>query len=255
MLGKVIAGLVRTGGDLNHRDVPFRDSKLTKLLISSLGGHTRTLLVACVTEASGSQIETLRTLKFSMSCACIRNKPKRFLDPQVKLVLELRDEIKRLRDENKQLRSSILTAPSSQTTSGLGLEVQHHHSLSTLAFNAPSHILTTYINTTYITFYQNLSIHPLHVPLVLNFLSQDHDQDDFADFDGPDSVHNSAVKGHGPGSLLSDGGSDTDEVSTRPREVVQREVKRINVKIKELEKLEKSLHSSSAAAFSQVRVS
>ena len=123
VLGKVIAGLVRTGGDLNHRDVPFRDSKLTKLLISSLGGHTRTLLVACVTEASGSQIETLRTLKFSMSCACIRNKPKRFLDPQVKLVLELRDEIKRLRDENKQLRSSILTAPSgSQTSSGLGLE-------------------------------------------------------------------------------------------------------------------------------------
>jgi hypothetical protein len=63
VLGKVIAGLVRTGGDLNHRDVPFRDSKLTKLLISSLGGHTRTLLVACVTEASGSTLETLRTLK------------------------------------------------------------------------------------------------------------------------------------------------------------------------------------------------
>ena len=64
VLGKVIAGLVRTGGDLNHKDVPFRDSKLTKLLISSLGGRTRTLLVACVTEASGSQVETLRTLKF-----------------------------------------------------------------------------------------------------------------------------------------------------------------------------------------------
>jgi Kinesin motor domain len=53
-----------TAGDLNHRDVPYRDSKLTKLLISSLGGKTRTLLVACVTEASGSQVETLRTLKF-----------------------------------------------------------------------------------------------------------------------------------------------------------------------------------------------
>lgn len=64
VLGKVIAGLVRTSGDLNHKDVPFRDSKLTKLLITSLGGHSRTLLIACVSEAKGSQSETLRTLKF-----------------------------------------------------------------------------------------------------------------------------------------------------------------------------------------------
>lgn len=64
VLGKVIAGLVRTSGDLNHKDVPYRDSKLTKLLISSLGGNSRTLLIACVSEAKGSQAETLRTLKF-----------------------------------------------------------------------------------------------------------------------------------------------------------------------------------------------
>lgn len=64
VLGKVIAGLVRTNGDLNHKDVPFRDSKLTKLLISSLGGNSRTVLIACVSEAKGSQAETLRTLKF-----------------------------------------------------------------------------------------------------------------------------------------------------------------------------------------------
>jgi hypothetical protein len=64
VLGKVIAGLVRTNGDLNHKDVPYRDSKLTKLLIGSLGGNSRTLLIACVSEAKGSQQETLRTLKF-----------------------------------------------------------------------------------------------------------------------------------------------------------------------------------------------
>ena len=164
----MIAGLVRTGGDLNHRDVPFRDSKLTKLLISSLGGHTRTLLVACVTEASGSQIETLRTLKFSMSCACIRNKPKRFLDPQVKLVLELRDEIKRLRDENKQLRSSILTAPSgSQTSSGLGLEdlpqVPYPYTLS-------NHLITSYQHTLTKPYLHTLSTHPLITSLCTYYL-------------------------------------------------------------------------------------
>lgn len=113
VLGKVIAGLVRTGGDLNHKDVPFRDSKLTKLLISSLAGNCRTLLVSCITEAKGSQAETLRTLKFSMSCARIRNKPVKFLDPQQKLIMDLRTEIMRLRHENKQLRSTVVTAPSS----------------------------------------------------------------------------------------------------------------------------------------------
>ncbi len=64
VLGKVIAGLVRTNGDLNHKDVPYRDSKLTKLLVSSLSGKCHTLLISCVSEAKGSQAETLRTLKF-----------------------------------------------------------------------------------------------------------------------------------------------------------------------------------------------
>eukprot|EP00981_Chlorochromonas_danica_P008503 scaffold2205_cov183-Ochromonas_danica.AAC.28 len=112
VLGKVIAGLVRTNGDLNHKDVPYRDSKLTKLLIASLGGNGRTLMVSCVSEAKGSQAETLRTLKFSMSCARIRNKPVKFLDPQQKLILDLKDEVRRLRHENRQLRSTLITAPS-----------------------------------------------------------------------------------------------------------------------------------------------
>ena len=76
-LGKVISGLSRHGGDKTAKEVPFRDSKLTKLLISSLGGRSRTLLMACVTEASGSHAETLRTLKFSVSCARIKNRPVR----------------------------------------------------------------------------------------------------------------------------------------------------------------------------------
>merc|ERR1711871_331515 len=51
VLGKVISGLVRTGGNINHKDVPYRDSKLTKLLVSSISGSSKTLMVACVTEA------------------------------------------------------------------------------------------------------------------------------------------------------------------------------------------------------------
>ena len=112
VLGQVIQGLSKTG-DANHRDVPFRDSKLTKLLISSLGGRSRTLLLACIAESSGSTTETLRTLKFSMTCARIKNRPIRFLDPQKKLIMDLRGEIKRLRMENAELRQGVITtAPS-----------------------------------------------------------------------------------------------------------------------------------------------
>ena len=46
-----------------------------------------------------------------MSCARIKNKPVKFLDPHEKLVVELKDEIRRLRTENKRLRSNIATAP------------------------------------------------------------------------------------------------------------------------------------------------
>jgi hypothetical protein len=48
-----------------------------------------------------------------MSCARIRNRPVKLLDPHDRLIVDLRDEIKRLRNENKKLRSTIVTAPSS----------------------------------------------------------------------------------------------------------------------------------------------
>lgn len=136
VLGKVIAGLVRTHGDRDHREVPYRDSKITKLLIGSLGGTSKTLLISCVTEASGSQVETLRTLKFSMSCALIKNRPVRFLDPQEKLIIHLREEIKRLRDENNQLRVTLLTAPAGTSDAGIENSVRRGNDHLNLKANA-----------------------------------------------------------------------------------------------------------------------
>ena len=60
----------------------------------------------------------------------IRNKPVKFLDPQEKLILDLRHEIKRLRNENKKLRSTLLTAPAGTLGSGsggVGGSPGHHH--------------------------------------------------------------------------------------------------------------------------------
>ena len=64
-LGKVISGISRSGGNA-HAGVPYRDSALTKLLISSLGGDCLTCMFACVTGAPGGTAETMRTLGFAM---------------------------------------------------------------------------------------------------------------------------------------------------------------------------------------------
>jgi hypothetical protein len=62
------------------------------------------MIISCVSESSGALSESLRTVHFSMAAARIRNRPVRYLDPQQRLILELRHEIRRLREENERLR-------------------------------------------------------------------------------------------------------------------------------------------------------
>ncbi|CAM8922014.1 unnamed protein product [Rhodiola kirilowii] len=73
-LGKVISAL----GDKKKRKgvyVPYRDSKLTRLLQDSLGGNSRTLMVACISPADINAEETLNTLKYANRTRNIQNKP------------------------------------------------------------------------------------------------------------------------------------------------------------------------------------
>ena len=60
-LGNVISALSEKG----RTHVPYRDSKLTRLLQDSLGGNTRTTIIACINPASGQTTETLNTLQFT----------------------------------------------------------------------------------------------------------------------------------------------------------------------------------------------
>jgi hypothetical protein len=105
------------------KQVPYRDSKLTKLLIHSLGGNSRTMMISCISGASSAVLETLRTLHFSMSAARIQNRPVRFVDPVERLIMELRGEIQRLRQENRHLKSHLGTAPSSAAVSVKSISV------------------------------------------------------------------------------------------------------------------------------------
>lgn len=50
-LGNVISALAEGGGGTGGGHVPYRDSKLTRLLQGSLGGNSHTLMIACISPA------------------------------------------------------------------------------------------------------------------------------------------------------------------------------------------------------------
>ncbi|KAK6110788.1 Kinesin motor domain family protein [Brugia pahangi] len=93
-LGNVISALV--GGKSTH--VPYRDSKLTRLLQDSLGGNSRTVMVANIGPASYNYEETLSTLRYANRAKKINNQPRINEDPKDALLREFQDEITRLRE-------------------------------------------------------------------------------------------------------------------------------------------------------------
>ncbi|XP_053699464.1 osmotic avoidance abnormal protein 3 [Sabethes cyaneus] len=92
-LGNVISALV----DGKTKHVPYRDSKLTRLLQDSLGGNTKTLMIACISPADSNYDETLSTLRYANRAKNIANKPKVNEDPKDTMLREYQQEILRLK--------------------------------------------------------------------------------------------------------------------------------------------------------------
>jgi len=67
-------------GKTHH--IPYRDSKLTRLLQDSLGGNTKTIMIAAVSPANYNYDETLSTLRYASRAKFIQNKPKVNEDPK-----------------------------------------------------------------------------------------------------------------------------------------------------------------------------
>lgn len=99
-LGNVISAL---GDDKKSGFVPYRDSKLTRLLQDSLGGNSHTLMIACVSPADSNLEETLNTLRYADRARKIKNKPIVNIDPQ-------RAEINHLKQQVQQLQVLLLQA-------------------------------------------------------------------------------------------------------------------------------------------------
>uniref|UniRef100_A0A453R207 Kinesin-like protein n=3 Tax=Aegilops tauschii subsp. strangulata TaxID=200361 RepID=A0A453R207_AEGTS len=106
-LGTVISKL--TDGKATH--VPFRNSKLTRLLQSSLSGQGRVSLICTVTPASSNSEETHNTLKFAhrskhIEIQALQNK----IIDEKSLIKKYQSEIRQLREELEQLKRGIFTA-------------------------------------------------------------------------------------------------------------------------------------------------
>jgi len=76
--------------------VPFRDSKITRLLQDSLGGNSQTLMIACVSPADVNFEESLNTLRYASRARNIKNKPVINRNPHVQKILRLNARIAEL---------------------------------------------------------------------------------------------------------------------------------------------------------------
>uniref|UniRef100_A0A6A7FU56 Kinesin-like protein Klp98A isoform X2 n=1 Tax=Hirondellea gigas TaxID=1518452 RepID=A0A6A7FU56_9CRUS len=76
-----------------HHHIPYRDSLLTRLLQDSLGGNSKTFMIATISPASTNYNESLSTLRYASQAKRITNMPTINEDPNVKLIRELREEI------------------------------------------------------------------------------------------------------------------------------------------------------------------
>ncbi|KAI7885704.1 kinesin-domain-containing protein [Lichtheimia hyalospora FSU 10163] len=104
-LGNVISAL----GDESRRSthIPYRDSKLTRLLQDSLGGNSQTLMVACVSPANNNLQETLSTLKYANRARNIKNRVsvnQEYSGSSVE-VNQMRAQLAKLKMELAMLRS------------------------------------------------------------------------------------------------------------------------------------------------------
>merc|ERR1719436_1793463 len=102
-LGNVINALTEAKG----RHVPYRDSKLTRLLQDSLGGNSYTVVICNVSAARASAEETLSSLRFAERTKKIENKAVVNREPKSARIAELLQENKAMRAKLNRLEAHV----------------------------------------------------------------------------------------------------------------------------------------------------
>ncbi len=115
-LGNVINALT---DNKSHQHIPYRDSKLTRILQESLGGNSRTTLIITCSPSPYNEMETISTLRFGFRAKAIKNKPKinrEFTVAELQLLLERAERtiekgVQRIQLLEKMLKENGLALP------------------------------------------------------------------------------------------------------------------------------------------------
>lgn len=115
-LGNVISAL----GDPKKKKIshiPYRESKITRILKDSLGGNARTLMICCISPAISNYDESLNALKYANRARNIRNKPIINHDHTTRQIVQMQSEIMALREQLSRQRVES-TIPEEMDTEG-----------------------------------------------------------------------------------------------------------------------------------------
>jgi kinesin family protein 4/21/27 len=110
-LGNVISALGDEQKRKAHMHVPYRDSKLTRLLQDSLGGNSKTVLIGCASPSDSNIEETSNALVYVHRARNIKNKAVVNRDPQAAELLRLRTELSRVKMELKIIKGDATYVP------------------------------------------------------------------------------------------------------------------------------------------------
>ncbi|XP_014233290.1 kinesin-like protein KIF14 isoform X2 [Trichogramma pretiosum] len=126
-LGKVIGSLSEGTSEKRRNFVPYRESVLTWLLKESLGGNSRTAMLATISPANVHLEETLATLRYACQARSIVNRVRVNEDPHDRTIRQLRAEVQRLKnlqdDYQRRLGLSSNKLESSDTASDSSEEI------------------------------------------------------------------------------------------------------------------------------------
>ena len=106
VLGKVISSL--TDKKTNNQHIPYRDSKLTMLLMDSIGGASKTLMIACVSPSATYSDETMSTLNYASRTMNIKNKPLVQMEGKDVPVARLKRQNNIYKIENEFLKNEFI---------------------------------------------------------------------------------------------------------------------------------------------------
>ena len=117
-LGNVISALTEEKKS-NH--IPYRDSKLTRILQDSLGGNSNTFMIACISPAEINFEETLNTLKYASRARHIKNKPVVNTDPHSAMIASMKSEIMSLKTQVQNYYNLLSTSDNEDIKANLEL--------------------------------------------------------------------------------------------------------------------------------------